>query len=169
MIFEQEILDALERLEPQGWVGEVWRVVVGQRNPFLPNRRGARWNPPETAALYTSLERETVLAELDHLRNLQTPPVKRSIYRLHKLGVRVERMLDLRDTQLLESLGVARPDLAGTDHAPCQRVGGAAAWLGCDSILVPSVRGSADNLVVFVDRQEPDALLAQIESEELND
>lgn len=159
MIFDQQLLDALERIQPETWEGEVWRVVVGERDPLLANRTGARWNPPDTAALYTSLDRATVHAEMDHLRNLQTPPVRRSLYRLHRIRLRVDKMLDLRDRRLLESLGVGEEELASDDPTACRQVGGAAAWLGCDAILVPSTRGAGDNLVVFVDQQDPDAPL----------
>jgi RES domain-containing protein len=157
MIFDQPILDALEQIQFETWEGDVWRVVVGDRDPLLANRTGARWNPPDTAALYASLDRTTVLAEMDHLRNLQTPPVKRSVYRLHQIRLRVDKMLDLRDRRLLESLRIGAEELASDDPTACRRVGGAAAWLGRDAILVPSVRGAGDNLVVFVDQQDPDA------------
>lgn len=129
---------------------------------MLPNRRGARWNPPETAGLYTSLDRATVLAEMEHLRNLQTPPVARALFRLHRVRLGVEKMLDLRDLDLLEMLGVSQAELVADESAACRRVGGAAAWLGRDAILVPSARGEGENLVVFVDQQDPDALLEVI-------
>jgi RES domain-containing protein len=83
--------------------------------------------------------------------------VKRSVYRLHQIRLRVDKMLDLRDRRLLESLRIGAEELASDDPTACRRVGGAAAWLGRDAILVPSVRGAGDNLVVFVDQQDPDA------------
>ncbi len=169
MIFDQSVLDALEAVAQESWEGDVWRVVFGSRNPLLANTTGARWNPRDTAALYTSLERGILLAELDHLRSLQTPPTRRSAYRLHRIYVRVDRLLDLRDRSLLASMGVEEADLVGDDHAACQEVGGAAAWLGCDGILVPSARAKGDNLVIFVNRQEPDAALDVIESQEIVD
>jgi RES domain-containing protein len=168
MIFDERVLDALEGVQPQVWEGEVWRVVFGDRNPLLANRSGARWNPPETAALYTSLDRETVLAELDHLRSLQTPPTRRSAYSLHRIRVRVERMLDL-DLAFLGSVGVGQEELASDVLEPCQAIGGAAAWLGRDAILVSSARGAGENLVVFVDQQDPDAVLEVLESAEVEE
>lgn len=169
MIFDQSVLDPLEAVARESWEGDVWRVVFGSRSPLLANTTGARWNPPDTAALYTSLERDTLLAELDHLRSIQTPLTRRSAYRLHRIHVRVDRLLDLRDRSLLASMGIGADDLVGDDHAACQEVGGAAAWLGCDGILVPSARAKGDNLVIFVNQQEPDAALDVIDSREIAD
>lgn len=168
MLFDQDVLDALESLETQSWEGEAWRFVLGETDPFQPNTRGARWNPPDTAALYTCLERTTVLAELDHVRHLQTPALRRELFVLHTIRTRVTRMLDLSDRTLLRTLGVGDPELSSDDQTACRRVGGAAAWLGHDGILVPSARADGDNLVVFVNAQRPDLPLELVSSEQLS-
>lgn len=168
MLFDQDLLDALEALDPQSWEGNAWRFVLGDTDPFQPNTRGARWNPPDTAALYTSLTRATVLAELDHVRELQTPALRRELFVLHKIRTHLTKMLDLTDRTLLETLGVGNAELASDDHAFCRRVGGAAAWLGYDGILVPSARSDGANLVVFVNMQQPDLPLDLINSERVS-
>ena len=168
MLFDQDLLDALENLESQPWEGQAWRFVLGDTDPFQPNTRGARWNPPDTAALYTSLERTTVLAELDHVRHLQTPALRRELFVVHTIRTRVTRMLDLTDRTLLHTLGVGDAELSSDDRTPCRRVGGAAAWLGHDGILVPSARADGANLVVFVNLQKPDLPLELIGSERLD-
>ncbi len=167
MLYDQDLLDALESLEAQSWEGEAWRFVLGDTDPFQPNTRGARWNPPDTAALYTSLERSTVLAELDHVRHLQTPPLRKELFVLHTIRTRVTKMLDLSDRDLLVTLGVRDSELSSDDQTPCRRVGGAAAWLGHDGILVPSARTEGMNLVVFVNVQQLDSPLELISSERL--
>jgi len=78
-------------------------------------------------------------------------------------------MLDLRGKALLEVMGIREEELTGANHIPCQMVGGAAAWLGFDAILVPSARHEGDNLVVFVDQQNPDASLEVVESRDIPD
>lgn len=166
MIFDQGVLDTLEGIAPARWEGHVWRAVFDERNPLLANRTGARWNPRDTAALYTSLSEKTVLAELDHLRSVQYPPARRATYRICVIHVRVDRMLDLRSSAVLGLVGVGSRELAADEHSACQQVGGAAAWLGCDAILVPSARSVGDNLVVFVDKQDPDAPLEVVETQE---
>lgn len=165
MVYDQSLLDSLESIEAQEWAGEVWRFVLGEKDPLQPNTRGARWNPPDTAALYTSLEKSTVLAELDHLRSLQTPTPRRELFTLHRIRTRVLKMLDLTDRLVLESLGVGDADLVADDQLACRRVGGAAAWLSYDGILVPSARAAGVNLVVLVNAQEPDLPLEPVSQE----
>lgn len=168
MLYDQDLLDALESLEAQSWEGEAWRFVLGDTDPFQPNTRGARWNPPDTATLYTSLERATVLAELDHVRYLQTPVLRRGLFVLHTIRTRVTKMIDLTDRALLGTLGVGEAELSSDDQTACRRVGGAAAWLGHDGILVPSARAGGANLVVFVNAQQPDLPLELMASEPLD-
>lgn len=74
-------------------------------------------------------------------------------------------MLDLKDQSVLKSLGVGDAELVADDQLACRRVGGAAAWLGYDGILVPSARVAGVNLVVFVNAQEPDLPLDTVGSE----
>lgn len=165
MLYEQGLLDALEDLQSQEWEGEVWRFVLGDKDPLQPNTRGARWNPPDTAALYASLQKLTVLAELDHIRSLQVPEPRREQFVLHKIRTRVTRLVDLTDPFLLKSLGVGETQLSSDDQSACRQVGGASAWLGYDGILVPSARADGANLVVFVNVQHPDLPLEPIVSE----
>jgi RES domain-containing protein len=74
-------------------------------------------------------------------------------------------VLDLTDPVLLEGLGVDRAALSRVDFTACQRVGGAAAFLGHDGILVPSGRHPGINLVVFISNQRSDAEIRVGDSE----
>jgi len=100
----------------------VFRHMLADIPPGRANTRGARWNPPDVAAIYTSFERDTALAEADYYLSLQnpTPRVRRTIYRIR---VRLDRVVELRDSEILNSLGVS--DVALPDLTACQRVGGA--------------------------------------------
>ena len=71
---------------------------------------------------------------------------------------------DLRDVATLGSMGVGATELGRWPPTECQRVGGAAAWLQWDGLLVPSARADGLNLVVFPDHMNPDALLEVIDS-----
>ena len=66
MFYDHELLDALQSLGSVVWQGLVYRHMFANYPPHLENRRGARWNPPDVPAIYTSLERQTVLAEAEH-------------------------------------------------------------------------------------------------------
>jgi RES domain-containing protein len=129
--------------------------MFGDYPPERENQKGARWNPPETPAIYTSLTRDVALAEAEFQISLQPvrPRARRTIYTLE---IRLASVVDLSDRNLLATLGVSEPDLVGLDYSVCQRVGGAIAWLGNDGLLVPSARANGVNLVIFPNQQKSD-------------
>lgn len=161
---DPNLLEALADLKPSTWSGRVWRHTFADNPPDKANGRGARWNPPGTDALYVSLDRETTLAEAEHQIALQPirPRAKRTLF---QLDLELSNVLDLTDPKLLEGLGVDRAALSRVEFTECQRVGGAAAFLGHDGILVPSGRHPGINLVVFISNQQSDAELHVRDSE----
>lgn len=155
MAHDPVLLDRLEALDLRDWIGHAYRYTSGRRPPERENTLGARWNPREVAAIYVSLEKETVLAEFAHLLDALSPRPSQARFTLYELEVRVERVADLRDAAVLEQLGVSWQQLASDDFSACQRVGAAAAWLKIGGLLVPSARRTAgSNLIVFSHNQE---------------
>lgn len=148
MVYEQELLASLGALSDEPWEGTVHRHMFGRYPPDRANTRGARWNPPDVAAIYTALERRTAIAEGDHASAVQPlrPRARRTLY---EIRIALHRVLDLRVATTLEALGVDDAALRSDDHSACRRVGGAVAWLGHDGLLVPSARSDGDNLVVL--------------------
>ena len=118
--------------------------MFGDYPPDAENTRGARWNPPGVAAIYTSLAREGALAEAEHQIAIQPVPprARRTIYTL-KLAL--TSVLDLTDVELLRDLGVGAAELAADDMTTCRQLGGAAHWLERDGLLLPSARSSNTN------------------------
>jgi RES domain-containing protein len=93
----------LEAIEPRQFSGVVFRHVLGDVAPLRANTRGARWNPPDVSALYTSLERETAIAEGDFLLSLQ--PVRPSVTRwIVQIQVTLQRVIEI-DEGTLHKLG----------------------------------------------------------------
>jgi RES domain-containing protein len=122
--------------------------------------RGARWNPPGTSALYTSLAESTAKAEGDHLIAMQPVPPRAS-RTIYELDVSIASLLDLTDAARLAGIGVTEEDFESILWEPCQRIGGGVAWLGHDGLLIPSVRDSdGSNLVIFTANQPPEAEIA---------
>ena len=126
---------------------------------YLPEREntlGARWNPPEVPAIYTSRSRDGVLAEAEYQITTEPlrPQVKRTIY---QLSVRLSSVLDLTQAGMLAAVGLAPRHLAQIDQTNCQIVGGAVEYLEHDGLLVPSARlPEAINLVIYPNRQSGD-------------
>jgi len=151
--FDPALLDFLESCVLDTWEGTVWREVLGDGDPVRPNLRGARWNPPGVEALYCSLTRETAAAEVDHLVSLQSVPVRRR--RSVQLGVGLTRVVDLQDLGGLGPLGIEKARLTGTGVEVPRWLGHAVSWLGCAGLLVPSVRHSGTNLVIYTNQMAP--------------
>lgn len=153
MIHDPALLDALERFDTEPWQGHVYRHILGSAPPELVNERGARWNPPGTPALYTSLAETTATAEGDHVIAMQPVP-PRATRTIYELDISIENLLDLTDAGRLAAIGITEEDFESIPWEPCQRVGGAVAWLGHDGLLIPSVRDSGgSNLVIFTANQ----------------
>lgn len=166
MVFDRETIQALEQFAPTPWEGVVFRHMFASFPPERENVRGARWNPPQIPAIYTSLIRETAIAEADYYINLQPirPRARRIVYRIQ---ITLNSVLDLSDLPTLSTIGLNEESLASIDHSDCQRVGGAVEWLGHDGLLIPSARTDGANLVVFPNRKKPDYRFDVLDSEEL--
>ncbi len=157
MIHDPALLDALERFDTERWAGRVYRHMLGSAPPELVNERGARWNPPGTSALYTSLAEKTAKSEGDHVIAMQPVP-PRATRTIYELDVSIENLLDLTDAGRLADIRITEEDFGSIAWEPCQRVGGAVAWLGHDGLLIPSVRDSGgSNLVIFTANQPPES------------
>lgn len=148
------MLDMLQSAAVSAWDGVVYRHMFGSQPPGRANTGGARWNEPNLAAIYTSCERETALAEAEYYISLQPlrPRAKRTLFTIH---VSLGTIVDLTSRDLLAKLGVTPDVLAGADHTPCRTIGGAVNWLGYDGLRVPSARRrGGTNLVIY--QQDPD-------------
>jgi RES domain-containing protein len=147
------------------WAGEVWRHMFAGYPPERPNSQGGRWNPPGVDAIYTSLERDTALAEAE--ATLAAQPLRPAVRRdLHHIRVKLGNVIDLTDAARLERLGLPLAVLESESRRACARIGGAVALrLGHDGALVPSVRRvGAINLVIYPNNQELDAVFEVIET-----
>jgi RES domain-containing protein len=158
------LLDRLERINSQQFSDSVFRHVLGTNDPVRANTRGARWNPAGVSALYTSLDRETALAEGEFLLAAQGPYRPKVNRRLVELRVSLLNAVEL-DQDLLNQIGVSREVLQSSDFTLCQELGGGIHWLGHDGLIVPSARGPGRNLVIFTGHQDPDEELAILRDE----
>jgi len=149
VVYDEALLLALEQV---GWTEfrqTVWRRVFMGRPPLAENVDGARWNPPGVSALYTSLTEATAIHEHEHLIDMQGKPPKLAPT-MYQVEVNVKRCLRV-ESEALTALGVdfSNPDSSAC-RAACERIGGAAAHVGAEALLVPSVREPDQwNLVLF--------------------
>ena len=151
-----DLLDALDALDREPFVGEVWRIVRQGRNPLQGYRAGARWDPPGVFdVIYTSFEPDGARAEIFfHLMRAPVFP-DRAVYLLHRLGVRMRKTVRLADMSALAALKVDIARYSELDFPQTQAIGDAAHFLGFDGLIVPSARWDCQNLVIFTDRVDP--------------
>ncbi|MEV5003799.1 RES family NAD+ phosphorylase [Nocardioides sp. LML1-1-1.1] len=165
-IHDPELLDAIESL---GFdvLDEVtvWRHMFNDNPPELSNTRGARWNPAGLAAIYTSEQRETAIAEGQHAIDSQPlrPKARRYVYELRVSAAKVLRITPSD----LAALGLEPKDLESPDFSACQRIGAHAAFLGYDALIVPSVRADGTNVVIFVNELAADGAFERVEVEQI--
>lgn len=157
-IHDPSLLDAIEQLGSESLVNvTLWRHMFNDNPPELSNTRGARWNPPGLAAIYTSSERGTAVAEGQHAIDSQPlrPKARRFVYKLRASASKALR-ITVAD---FDSLGLSPDDLEDADFTKCQRIGEHAAFLGFDAIIVPSARSNGTNVVIFINELGADAAL----------
>lgn len=164
MDHDSDLLNRLQDIEPSSWTGIAFRHVFGENDPLRENTRGARWNPPEVPAIYTSLSRDGALAEADFLLSLQTPRprVNRTIYQVE---VDLGSVVDLSDPRVLARLGVSAQALHEIDWSVCQPIGAGVEWLGNDGLIVPSARSVGRNLVIFPNQMKANSKLSILDTE----
>ena len=168
-VHDRSILDALEKLDPEPFDSDVWRVARKGRDPLRGSSANGRWGAPgELEVLYTSEQRDGALAEVGFRLSLE--PVWPSLiqHQIHVLAVKAERTLRLVDMRELENLGVDISRYETFEYGATQAIAAAAHFLEFDGMLVPSARFACSNLVLFTDRVSPTGHLQLVSSEDVD-
>jgi hypothetical protein len=167
-IHDRDLLDALESLDSEPFSGTAWRTTWATRNPIIGSAAGGRWHPDESfEALYTGLEADGSLAET-YFHLSRAPVFSSTDMRIHRLKVQTRKTLHLATMDALAALGVADAKYVSTDYTRTRQIGAAAYFLEFDGLLVPSPRWPCLNLVLFLDRLDPDESLVVEEVQDVN-
>jgi hypothetical protein len=168
-VHDRSVLDALEKLEPEPFDSDVWRVARKGRDPLRGSSANGRWGAPgELEVLYTSEQRDGALAEVGFRLSLE--PVWPSLiqHQRHILAVQAERTLRLVDMDELANLGVDISRYETFEYGATQAIAAAAHFLEFDGMLVPSARFACSNLVLFTDRVSHTGHLQFVSSEDVD-
>lgn len=153
-----QLLDALDALASEPFDGQAWRVVREGRDPTQGHMSGGRWDPGTFDVLYTALDPDGAVAEVNfHISRQPVFPSKLR-FGLHRLVVRTRKTIKFADMAALKRLGVDERQFQEILYSRTQEIGDAAYFLGIDGIIAPSARWSCLNLVLFTDRLGPDDL-----------
>jgi len=165
-----DLSTALSRLSLQPFAGFVHRVYDpghGFLEAIGSYLHGARWNRRrQYGALYTSLDRETAIAEVRRAAekgNLHLGDLARRDHVV--IRARLTRAFDLNSSAFYQSLGRSAESLL-RDARLCLRIADEARTLGCEALLAPSAVGTGTNLVIYMDRLAPGWTLEEVDREE---
>jgi|SRR6185437_3595720 len=136
------------------WEGKAFRVMLNDYPPDRENTFGARWNPPDLAAIYCCLDPAVCMAEVEYGLARQPRPVKADLRRtIYRIDLAVGAVMDLSAIRpKLEAIGIGASELFADDMKVSQEIGRLATWLGCDGLIVPSARKTGHNMVVYPGR-----------------
>jgi RES domain-containing protein len=128
---------------------------------------GGRWNPRRSfAVLYLGTAIETVVAEFHRLAAKQLlAPVSFLPRTLYSYDVELRNVLDLREPESREALGLGIKSLIGDDLSSCQAVGEAAFTCGREGIVAPSATGVGSVIAVFPERLTPGSAIHDVGAE----
>jgi RES domain len=159
-LYDRDLLDAIEALIAEPFSGTAWRTTWATRDPLVGSTAGGRWHPENSfEALYASTEADGSLAGV-YFHLSRAPVFSSAFVRLHRLRVETRRTLRL-DLEMLGRLGVEAAMYPTMNYARTREIGAAAHFLEFDSLLVPSPRWPCFNLVLFLDRLDPDSLTVE--------
>lgn len=114
-------------------------------------RFGGCYNPPRSfPVIYLCLTRPCLVAELTTQATRQSVQVSDLLPReLWSVATTLERVLDLTDRAVLDTLGMGAADLVRPDHSFTQQIGEAAHDRQLQAIRSPSATGVDQVLAVF--------------------
>ncbi len=156
---DDRLLDALTSLPETTFSGTIWRVVNAIRSPIDGSRGSGRWNTDDGQVLYTSLEADGALSEI-HFHISRANPIfpSRMKHNLFRLTAELAKVLDLSDPSVLSSLGIDMSRYSEILYSKTQIVGEAVGFLGFEAIIVPNARFNGNNLVIFLQNIDLDAI-----------
>jgi hypothetical protein len=159
-----ELLDLIDSLPRTPFEDRAWRIVREGKDPTQGYPAAARWDPGHFDVLYTACDPDGAHAEIFFHLN-RAPVFPSRPYRIHTLFVTTRQTLRLVDVAALSDLGVEIGSFDQRVYTRTQAIGDAAYFLGFDGLLVPSARWNCQNLVLFMDRINPNEDLKVEESE----
>ncbi len=156
MLSESRLRAALRKAPLVSFEGSVSRFLYERyRHKPMPAgslATGGRYNERGTRAIYTSFSRTCAFLEFTQDKLDDEPMSAVSMLSLH---VRLQRVLDLSDGEILATLKTSREELCRPlirkTGEPTQVLGTIAAANGIDGIIAPSRVCEEKNLVIFPD------------------
>ena len=144
-----DLLDKLDALPRTEYIGRLWRVVREGREPLQASHIAGRWDMGVDDALYTSLDPNGAVAEIDF--RLRQEPVFPSRFRavLYELAVELHNVARFETVDDLRPFGVAVDRYHAILYHRMQEIGDAAQFLAFTALIAPNGRWPCLNLVIY--------------------
>ena len=153
-----QLLDAVDAFKREPFAEPVWRIVRSGRDPLMASPSRSRWCNGAFDVLYTSVEKDGAIAEINAMLMLQPVFPSGMSWFAHKLRIDAKQALRIADYPALQQLGVDTSGYTGRNYARTQEIADAAYFLGFDGLIAPSARWNCLNAVLFTDRISPDQI-----------
>jgi len=168
---------AFQQLKPEPFSGIVHRifnpehgflVTVGSYHSY---HSGGRWNRQSVyGALYTSLSKETAIAENRRIAERKKIKPGELGRRDHVvIQVQLTCVVDLTSPGFYVSLNVPQKTILNNTHSSkqlCLKIADQVRRINYEAFLVPSATQLGVNLVIYMDRLRPGWLLQEVDREE---
>ena len=163
------LVDAIDRLEPIAYGGNLFRHVATGRHPLSgagARSQGGRWNPPQSfATLYLADRKATIEGEFRRMARRQgLDPGQFLPRRIYRIEVELQAVIDLTQTTSLPD-ALSDLEFSSDDLTATQAIGEAGQYLGREAILAPSAAGEGNVLAVFIDRLLPESRVDYVDFE----
>ena len=156
---DDRLLDLVGGIEGQPYEGTMWRVLRTGRDVLDGSRGSGRWNSSEMSVLYGAAIPDGAIAEIHfHLNRGQSVFPSRMRHNLFELKVKARQTLMLADMDQLRRLGVEDSRYRDLLYNRTQEIAAAAAFLGFDGLIAPSARWDCQNIVLFLDAIDLEAI-----------
>lgn len=163
------LIDALDACERRTHASDCWRAVPEGRDPLQGGPSRSRWCDGTFDILYTSLERDGAIAEIDAFLRLQPVFPSKKTFSLFSLHARTNRTLRIADMRMLAGLGVDIARYKDGDYVRTAAIAETAHFLDYDGLIAPSARCDCFNFMLFTERVASDAIeLAAGEAQQID-
>jgi len=134
-------------------VGEFQRHTSPQYRTLSGSRGGGRWGPPGAfPVIYLGRPTASIVAEAyRHLVDVSSGMTGDQVgpRLLLTCDVSASNVLDVREVEVRDLLGLTTEDLTSFDYTRCQAIGAAAHQLGLSGVLAPAATGLGETLALF--------------------
>ena len=108
-----KLLDEVDAFKREPFAEPVWRIARSGRDPLMASASRSRWCNGTFDVLYTTLEKDGAMAEINAMLMLQPIFPSGMTWFVHKLRIDAEQTLRIADYPALQKFGVNISGYAG--------------------------------------------------------